>query len=141
MLTWLAMNPSSSAITTADGCGRPRTIHSAGCRPGSGRLFTSHCCSIRFSNRRCVALSLASAVSSQAARYRDSRPAANISSFAFEYSTHLMIDNTSVAGSFQRRIGSFWREGDLPSCSRSDTENQYLSTIVPSSTSSRSKIG
>jgi hypothetical protein len=43
--------------------------------------------------------------------------------------------------SFQRRIGSSMRDWKRRSCSSSETENQYLIRMIPSSTSSRSKIG
>src|SRR5690348_17398810 len=43
--------------------------------------------------------------------------------------------------SFQRRIGSSRRDRNLFCCSISLTENQYLRSRMPSSTSSLSKIG
>src|SRR5450830_442973 len=65
----------------------------------------------------------------------------NISSFAREYSSHLLIDSTSVSESFHRRIGSLILDLNRASCSVSETENQYLTRMMPSSTSSRSKMG
>ena len=41
----------------------------------------------------------------------------------------------------ERRFGSVSREWKRRSCSTSETENQYLNSRMPSSTSSRSKIG
>ena len=52
-----------------------------------------------------------------------------------------MIDSRSIGDSFQRRIGSSSRPRNRRSCSASLTENQYLRSRTPSSTSSRSKIG
>ena len=52
-----------------------------------------------------------------------------------------MIDSTSIGESFQRRIGSWARERNRASCSSSDTENQYFSSRIPSSTSIRSTSG
>ena len=43
--------------------------------------------------------------------------------------------------SFHRRIGSLARERNRASCSTSDTENQYLRSMIPSSMSIRSKDG
>ena len=43
--------------------------------------------------------------------------------------------------SFHRRIGSSSRDWKRRCCSSSLTENQYLRSRMPSSTSSRSKIG
>src|SRR5664279_5803051 len=65
----------------------------------------------------------------------------NISSLAREYSSHLLMDWTSIGESFQRRIGSVSRDLNRFSCSMSETENQYLRSSTPSSTSSRSKMG
>ena len=65
----------------------------------------------------------------------------NISSFAREYSTHFVREYRSVSESFHRRIGSSIRAVNRRSCSSSLTENQYLMRMMPSSTSSRSKIG
>ena len=65
----------------------------------------------------------------------------NISSFAREYSTQRARDSRSSGESFQRRSGSSSRERKRRSCSSSLTENQYLISWIPSSTSSRSKIG
>ncbi len=65
----------------------------------------------------------------------------NISSFAREYSTHLVREYRSVSESFHRRMGSSIRASNRRSCSSSLTENQYLIRMMPSSTSSRSKIG
>ena len=47
----------------------------------------------------------------------------------------------SVTESFQRRIGSTSRDSNRRCCSESLTENQYLCSRMPSSTSMRSKIG
>src|SRR3954466_9765139 len=66
---------------------------------------------------------------------------ANMSSLAREYASHLVIDSRSVSDSFHRRIGSFNRDLNRCSCSSSDTENQYLSRMMPSSTSIRSSPG
>ena len=65
----------------------------------------------------------------------------NISSLAFENSTHRCRDSMSMGESFQRRIGSLLRERNRRSCSSSLTENQYFSKMMPSSTSMRSNSG
>ena len=65
----------------------------------------------------------------------------NISSLAFENSTHRCRDSMSMGESFQRRIGSLVRERKRRSCSSSLTENQYFSKMMPSSTSMRSNSG
>ncbi len=65
----------------------------------------------------------------------------NISSFAREYSTHRVRDSRSIGDSFQLLIGSFILEAKRRSCSSSLTENQYLISRIPSSTSIRSKTG
>ena len=65
----------------------------------------------------------------------------NISSLAREKSTQRAARSRSIVESFQRRIGSSSRDRKRRSCSSSLTENQYLSSRIPSSTSSRSKIG
>ncbi len=46
-----------------------------------------------------------------------------------------------MGDSFQRRMGSSSRDRNRSCCSASLTENQYLRSKMPSSTSSRSKIG
>src|SRR6185437_13282017 len=46
-----------------------------------------------------------------------------------------------MGDSFQLRIGSCSRDSNRRCCSSSLTENQYLRSRMPSSTSSRSKIG
>ena len=51
------------------------------------------------------------------------------------------MDSMSIGLSFQRRSGSLSRERNLRSCSSSDTENQYLRNMIPSSISICSKIG
>src|SRR5699024_1967091 len=65
----------------------------------------------------------------------------NISSFAREYSSHRVMDSRSIGDSFQRRSGSSRRDSKRRTCSSSDTENQYFRSMMPSSTSSRSKMG
>ena len=51
------------------------------------------------------------------------------------------MDSTSVGDSFHRRMGSVSRDSKRRCCSVSLTENQYLCSRMPSSTSMRSKIG
>ncbi len=65
----------------------------------------------------------------------------NISSFAREKSTHLSRVSRSLGENFQRRSGSRTRDWKRRSCSSSLTENQYLRSRMPSSTSIRSKFG
>ena len=65
----------------------------------------------------------------------------SISSFAREYASQRVIDSRSIGESFQRRVGSFSRRRNRFCCSASLTENQYLRSRMPSSTSIRSKIG
>src|SRR4029453_17769034 len=65
----------------------------------------------------------------------------NISSLAREYSSQRLIDSKSIGDSLQRLMGSCNRERNRTSCSVSLTENQYLRSRMPSSISSRSKIG
>ncbi len=67
--------------------------------------------------------------------------AANMSSFAREYSTHFSRDLRSIGLSFQRRIGSLTRAWKRFSCSASETENQYLIRRIPERTSMRSNSG
>ena len=56
---------------------------------------------------------------------------ANISSFAFEYSTQRERDSRSIGLSFQRLVGSSIRAWKRRSCSSSLTENQYLMRMMP----------
>ncbi len=65
----------------------------------------------------------------------------NISSLAREYSSQRVSDSRSMGESFQRRVGSFSRRRNRCSCISSLTENQYLRSRIPSSTSIRSKTG
>src|SRR6266511_4053233 len=65
----------------------------------------------------------------------------NISAFAREYSSQRLIDSRSIGDSFHRLMGSCNRERNRSSCSLSLTENKYLRSRMPSSISSRSKIG
>ena len=51
------------------------------------------------------------------------------------------MDCISIGDSFHRRSGSSRRDSNRRSCSSSDTENQYLRSMIPSSTRRRSKIG
>src|ERR687893_420466 len=66
---------------------------------------------------------------------------ANITSLAFEYSTHSSRDLMSIALSFQRLVGSAERCWKRRSCSSSLTENQYFSKMIPERTSIRSNSG
>ena len=65
----------------------------------------------------------------------------NISSFAREYSSHFVMDSKSIGESFHWRSGSLRRDWKRLYCSSSETENQYFRSMMPSSTSRRSKIG
>ena len=56
---------------------------------------------------------------------------ANISSLAFEYSTHRARDSRSIGLSFHRFVGSSMRAWKRRSCSASLTENQYLTRMIP----------
>src|SRR4029453_10220638 len=62
-------------------------------------------------------------------------------SLAREYSTHISRDLRSMGLSFQRRVGSLRRRWNRRSCSASDTENQYLSRVIPERRSIRSNSG
>ena len=62
-------------------------------------------------------------------------------SLAREYSSQWVMDSRSIPDNFQRRIGSSRRDRNRDSCSWSLTENQYLRSMIPSSTSRRSKVG
>lgn len=64
-----------------------------------------------------------------------------ISSLAREYASQRVIDSRSMADSFHRRSGSSSRLRKRSCCSVSLTENQYLRSRIPSSTSIRSKTG
>ena len=64
-----------------------------------------------------------------------------ISSLAREYSSHRSSDSGSIGDSFQRFIGSAARDRNRASCSLSETENQYLRSMIPSSMSICSKTG
>src|SRR6185312_17130971 len=66
---------------------------------------------------------------------------ANIASFAREYSTHRARDSRSIGDSFQRRIGSSTRAWKRRSCSSSETENQYFTSVIPDRTIMRSNDG
>ena len=66
---------------------------------------------------------------------------ANISSLALEYSTHRLRPSMSISLSFHRLSGTLRRSLNLRSCSSSLTENQYLTRMMPSSMSIRSKAG
>ncbi len=65
----------------------------------------------------------------------------SIVSLAREYASQRVIDSRSIADSFQRRSGSSSRRRKRSCCTVSLTENQYLRSRIPSSTSIRSKIG
>jgi hypothetical protein len=65
----------------------------------------------------------------------------NISSFARENSTHRSRVSRSFSENFQAVSGSDRRFTKRRSCSSSLTENQYLRSRTPSSTSIRSKVG
>src|SRR4030095_3495518 len=65
----------------------------------------------------------------------------NISSFAREYSTHLLRDSRSIGLSFHRFVGFKIRSWKRRSCSSSLTENQYLIRIIPERISMRSNSG
>src|SRR5215467_7937219 len=65
----------------------------------------------------------------------------NISSLAFEYSTHLPRDSRSMGLSFHRFVGFSMRDWNRFSCSSSLTENQYLRRMIPERTSIRSNSG
>src|SRR4051794_509247 len=65
----------------------------------------------------------------------------NISSLAFENSTHFSRDWMSMSLSFQRRAGFPARSRKRRSCSSSLTENQYFSRMMPEWTSIRSNSG
>ena len=62
-------------------------------------------------------------------------------SLAREYSTHISRDLRSIGLSFQRRVGSERRRWNRRSCSASETENQYLTTMIPERRSIRSNSG
>src|SRR3954452_10305655 len=64
-----------------------------------------------------------------------------ISSLAREYASQWVIDSRSIGESFQRRSGSSNRLRNRSCCSVSLTENQYLRSTIPASTSIRSNIG
>src|ERR1700752_1046297 len=64
-----------------------------------------------------------------------------ISSLAREYSSHRKIDSRSIGESFHCRTGSLRRDLNRRSCSSSETENQYLRRMMPSSMSICSKMG
>src|SRR4029453_1247834 len=66
---------------------------------------------------------------------------ANISSFAFEYSTQRRRASRSNGLSFHRLVGSSIRSWNLRSCSSSLTENQYLIKMIPERMSIRSNSG
>src|ERR687893_2954824 len=66
---------------------------------------------------------------------------ANITSLAFEYSTHNSRDLMSIGLSFQRLVGSAERFWKRRSCSSSLTENQYFSRMIPERTSIRPNSG
>src|SRR5215216_791694 len=62
-------------------------------------------------------------------------------SLAREYSTHSSRDLRSMGLSFQRRVGSAMRRWNRRSCSASETENQYLTRMIPERSSIRSNSG
>src|ERR687890_252032 len=62
-------------------------------------------------------------------------------SLAREYSTHSSRDLRSMGLSFQRRVGSARRRWNRRSCSASETENQYLTRMIPERSSIRSNSG
>ena len=66
---------------------------------------------------------------------------ANISSLALEYATQRLRPSMSISLSFQRLRGALTRSLNRRSCSSSLTENQYLTRMMPSSISIRSKAG
>src|ERR1035437_2713601 len=67
--------------------------------------------------------------------------AANMASFAFEYSTHLERAVTSMGEIFHRFVGWLIRSWNRRSCSSSLTENQYLTRMIPDRISIRSNSG
>ena len=66
---------------------------------------------------------------------------ANITSLAFEYSSHRARDSRSMGLNFHRFVGSSMRSWKRRSCSASLTENQYLTRMIPERISIRSKSG
>ena len=65
----------------------------------------------------------------------------NISSLAFEYSTHFSRDSRSIGLSFHCFVGSSIRAWNRSSCSSSETENQYLIRMIPDRIIIRSNSG
>ena len=65
----------------------------------------------------------------------------SIASLAWENASQRSRASRSIGESFQRRIGSSMRSRKRASCSASLTENQYLSSGMPLSTSIRSNSG